>query len=49
MHTLAMLTIVPWMSILKLSHRDILSRTLMLLSELSSGPILVVFQAKSEI
>ena len=49
MYNLAMLTIVPWMSILKLSHRDILSHTLMLLSELSGGPVLVVFQAKSEI
>ena len=49
MCNLAMLTIVPWMSVLKLSHRDILSHTLTLLSELSGSPVLVVFQAKSEI
>ena len=49
MHNLVMLTIVPWMLILKLSHREILSHTLMLLSQLSDGSILMVFQAKSEI
>ena len=49
MCNLAMLTIVPGMSILKLSHRDILSHTLMLLSELSGGPVLVVFQAKRDL
>ena len=49
MHNLAMLTIVQWMFILKLSHRGILSHTLMLLAELSGGPILMVFLAKSEI
>ena len=49
MHNLAMLTVVPLMYVLKLSHRDILSHTLMLLSELSGDLILVVIQAKSEI
>ena len=49
MHNLAMLAIVPWMFFLKLSHRDILSHTLMPLSELSGGSILTVFQAKSDI
>ena len=49
MHNLAMPTVVPLMYILKLSHRDILSHTLTLLSELSGDLILVVFQAKSEI
>ena len=49
MYNFAMLTIVPWMSILKLSHRDILSHTLTLFSELSGSPVLVVFQAKSQI
>ena len=47
MHNLAMLTVVPLMYILKLSHRDIMSHTLML--ELFGDLILVVFQAKSEI
>ena len=42
-----MLTIVPLMYILKLSHRGIMSHTLMLLSELSGALILMVFQAKS--
>ena len=49
MHNLAMLTVVPLMYILKLSHRDILSHILMLLSELSGDLILAIFQAKSEI
>ena len=49
MHNLAMLTIVPWMFILILSDRDIRSHILMLLSELSDGPILTVFLAKSKI
>ena len=49
MHNLAMRTIVPLMYVLKLSHQDILSYTLMLLSELSGDLILSVFQAKSEI
>ena len=39
MHNLAMLTIVPLMYILKLSHRGILIHTLTLLSELSDDPI----------
>ena len=47
MHNLAMPTVVPLMCILKLSHRDILSHTLMPLSELSGDLILVVFQVKS--
>ena len=49
MHNLAMQTIVPLMYILKLSHRDIRSHTLTLLSELSGDLTLVVFQAKIEI
>ena len=49
MHNLAMQTVVPLMYILKLSHRGILSHTLMLLSELSDDLILVVFQAKNVI
>ena len=49
MRNLAMQTVVPLMYILKLSHRDILSHTLMLLSELSGDLISVVFQAKNEI
>ena len=47
MHNLAMWTVVPLMYVLKLSHMDILSHTLMLLSELSGDLILVVFQAKA--
>ena len=46
MHNLAMQTVVPLMYGLKLSHRDILSHTLMLLSRLSGDLILVVFQPK---
>ena len=49
MHNLAMPTVVPLMYILKLIHRDILSHTLTLLSELSGDLALAVFQAKSEI
>ena len=49
MHNLAMQTVVPLMYILKLNHRDILSHTLMLLSELSGDLIVAVFQAKNEI
>ena len=49
MRNLAMLTTVPWMFILRLSHVDILSHTLTFLSELSDDLVLMVFQAKSEI
>ena len=49
MCNLAMWTVVPLIYILELSHRDILSHTLTLLSELSGALILVVFQVKSEI
>ena len=48
MCNLAMQTVVPLMYVLKLSHVDILSHTLTLLSELSGDPILAVFQAKNE-
>ena len=46
MHNLAMQTVVPLMYILKLSHMDILSHTLMLLSELSGDLILAVIKPK---
>ena len=49
MRNLAMWTVVPLMYVLKLSHMDILSHTLMLLSEMSGDLILAVFQAKNEI
>ena len=44
MRNLAMWTVVPLMYILGLSHMDILSHTLTLLSELSGDLILAVFQ-----
>ena len=49
MRNLAMQTVVPLMYVLKLSHRDILSHTLTLLSELPGDLVLAVFQAKNEI
>ena len=47
LRNLAMLTIEPWMFVLKLSRKGILNHTPMLRSELFGVAILMEFQAKS--